>query len=51
MLNSIVSNLKVISSANDNWGKSEAVIGGDWKGVPRAPPGGLQWKGGGLKKS
>jgi len=38
-----------MSSAKVNWGKSEALLMGDWNRGPPSLPGGLMWKKGGFK--
>lgn len=45
----IVNSFKKISSAKVNWGKSEALLMGDWDRSPPSLPEGLIWKKGGFK--
>ncbi len=48
-LGKIINDFKCISSAKVNWGKSEALLVGNWSGDLPTLPGGLLWKRGGLK--
>ncbi len=44
----MINDIKCISSAKVNWGKSEALLVGNWSGDLPTLPGGLLWKRGGL---
>lgn len=49
VLKNVVQEFNLLSSARVNWGKSEALIIGEWIGQRPGLPGGLSWKKGGLK--
>ncbi|MCJ8738865.1 hypothetical protein PDJAM_G00040720 [Pangasius djambal] len=49
VLSDVLRDFEVLSSAEVNWGKSEAILVGEWGGEEPTLPGGLVWKRGGFK--